>query len=155
MEESPEWVKTKVDRMFAVMNSGVSPEFITELSPEEIFVFGSNQAGIHSKGAAKMAAMKWGAEYGISEGLTGQCYAIPTKDFYIRSLSKKRVQCSVSYFIRKAKSLPENIFLVTEVGCGLAGYDPREIGPMFDKAIDLPNVKLPISFLRAIAENLE
>ncbi len=107
----------------------------------KIFVFGSNLAGRHGKGAALEAREKWGAEYGVGEGRTGQAYAIPTKDGALRTRSLGIIELSVERFIRYAKEHPELEFIVSRVGCGLAGYTDEEIAPMFAGAPD--NCELP------------
>ena len=99
-----------------------------------IFVFGSNLAGRHGKGAALHARRVHGAEYGKGKGRTGSAYAIPTKDQHIRTLPLDRISGYVSEFITYAKEHPELEFDVTKVGCGLAGYKEEEISPMFKGA---------------------
>ncbi|MGL5776233.1 MAG: A1S_2505 family phage non-structural protein, partial [Aeromonas veronii] len=98
---------------------------------EMIFVFGSNLAGRHGKGAAKCARDVHGAVYGVGRGRTGNAYAIPTKDEFIRTLPLYRIMGYVGEFIEYAKTNPELTFVVTRIGCGLAGYRDWEIGPMF------------------------
>lgn len=107
---------------------------ITKLKPDEIFVFGSNQAGIHGAGAAHDATTLFGAAHGIGEGLTGQCYALPTKYFTIKTRPLIHIENSVRTFLKVAASMPENKFIVTPIGCGLAGYSPADIAPMFRDA---------------------
>ncbi len=107
----------------------------------EIFVFGSNLAGRHGKGAALFARQKHGAIYGIGVGLQGNSYGIPTKDRNIKTLPLDEIKVHVNNFISYAKDHPEMQFNVTRIGCGLAGYKDAEISPMF---IDVPNnCKLP------------
>lgn len=122
-------------------------EIITELGPNEIFVFGSNERGIHGAGAAKQA-IKWGAKYGEGFGKFGQTYAIPTKDRNIRTLSLSKIQSYVNLFLEDARNYfnygNQLTFLVTDIGCGLAGYTPEEIAPMFE--LTTPNIILPNSF---------
>jgi hypothetical protein len=96
-----------------------------------IFVFGSNQAGRHGKGAALDAATYWGAEYGVGEGRTGMAYAIPTKDKCLRTLSLSQIRRSVITFGNYANDHPELKFYLTEIGCGLAGYKKEQIAPLF------------------------
>ena len=122
---------------------------ITELKENEIFVFGSNLAGIHGAGAAK-AAVQWGAVFGKGEGLQGKTYAIPTKDANIQVLTLSEIQLYVRNFIEHAKLNTDNIYLVTEIGCGLAGYKPFQVAPMFKAALSLKNVKLPEAFLKIL-----
>lgn len=101
---------------------------------KEIFVFGSNLAGRHGKGAALTAFKQYGAVYGQGQGLQGNSYAIPTKDENIKTLPLNRIRKYVEQFIRFAQLNPEMTFKVTAIGTGLAGYDESEIAPMFVKA---------------------
>ncbi len=101
-----------------------------------IFVFGSNLAGRHGKGAALHARRYYEAIYGQGEGLQGQSYGIPTKDKKLRTRSLGEIAVSISKFIEFAKAHPELQFEVTPVGCGLAGYAQRDIRPLFG---ELPN----------------
>ena len=103
-----------------------------------IFVFGSNLAGRHGKGAAKEARFVWGAEYGIGEGLTGSSYAIPTKDRNLQPLPLPCIAKSIERFAQFAKANKDLLFYLTPVGCGLAGYKQSEIAPLFKQAC-LPN----------------
>lgn len=121
-----------------------TPEKITSLLPNEIFVFGSNLAGRHGLGAAKVA-LKFGAKLGYGVGHFGQTYAIPTKDNFIRTLPLEEIELHVHAFKRHASQNPGLTFLVTPIGCGLAGYNPRDIAPMFKDSP--PNAIMPESFL--------
>jgi hypothetical protein len=126
----------------------ITPENITELGPNDVFVFGSNTAGIHGAGAAKLA-LKWGAKMGRGIGYYGQTYAIPTKDDNIETLPLSAIGAYVDEFIRSARKIPYMNFLVTQIGCGLAGYKPEQIAPLFNDPIykSLPeNVYLPKAF---------
>lgn len=125
----------------------ITPQKITSLQPNEIFVFGSNYAGIHGRGAAK-DALKFGAKYGTGMGLCGQTYGIATKDHHLRVLPLAAIATQVERFYRHAGNNTQNQFLVTPIGCGLAGYNPKQIGPMF--ADPPPNVSLPQSFWGAL-----
>jgi len=128
----------------------VTPEWIDNLKDNEVFVFGSNLAGRHGKGAAKQA-MKWGAVYGQSFGLQGRTFAIPTVNASISNkLSLKKIQEYVDKFTVVAARYKHLKFLVTEVGCGLAGWDHKDIAPMFLEAQKLQNVYLPKHFLRVL-----
>lgn len=98
----------------------------------EIFVFGSNLAGRHGKGAALYARQKHGAIYGQGIGRQGNSYAIPTKDEHIKTLPLERIKPYVDQFLEYAKANPHDRFFVTAIGCGLAGYDPTDIMPLFD-----------------------
>ena len=115
-----------------------TPAFITHLAPNEIFVFGSNLAGMHGGGAAHMAYEKFGAEWGVGVGPTGRCYAIPTMQGGVET-----IRPYVDDFIAYAKQHPELRFLVTRIGCGIAGFKDEEIAPLFVAARDLANVALP------------
>lgn len=106
-----------------------------------IFVFGSNLAGRHGAGAANTARKHWGAITGIGTGMEGQSYAIPTKDQWLNTLPLSRINWEVKQFISFAVTHPDLTFLVTKIGCGLAGYTEADIKPMF--ADTPPNCILP------------
>ncbi len=127
------------------MKNRISSRQITKLEENEIFVFGSNEAGIHGAGAAKQAR-QWGAEIGRGFGLVGQTFAIPTKDYNIQSLPLLNIGLYINSFIRFTKTTPHLKYLVTEVGCGLAGYKVEEIAPLFSHATYCENIFLPESF---------
>ena len=125
-----------------------SPSWISKLLPNEIFVFGSNLKGSHGAGAARTAHSKFGAVYGIGKGRTGSSYAIPTKTTsQSDGLPTANISTHVREFTEYARKHPELVFLVTEIGCGLAGYEPESIAPLFAGCAELPNVRLPSSFL--------
>ncbi len=126
-----------------------TPENITTLEPHQIFVFGSNYAGRHGKGAANIAAAKFGARYGQAVGLMGQSYGIATKDRYLKTLSLDKISVQIAKFLKYAAAHPENEFFVTQIGCGLAGYSPKQIAPLFEEELP-PNVVLPASFLTVL-----
>lgn len=107
-----------------------------------IFVFGSNLAGRHGKGAALYARQNFGAEYGVGEGLTGESYAIPTKDENLRKRPHEDVAKSIQKFADFARRNPNLTFLLTPVGCGLAGFKKYEITAMLRKAHIPKNVFL-------------
>lgn len=133
--------------------SRVTSENITELAANEVFVFGSNTAGRHGAGAAR-AARKWGAVYGVGEGLQGQTYAIPTVNASVtEALPLDDIQRYVERFTDFASNHPELTFLVTAVGCGLAGWDADDIAPLFVEASKLPNIKLPLRFWSILRQN--
>lgn len=113
-----------------------TPENITKLEPNEVFVFGSNTDGRHGKGAAKTALKLFGAKWGVGEGLCGQSYALPTVGNNLSRMSTSNVKKHIDIFIEFAKTHPELIFYVTKVGCGLAGHSESEIKPMFKDAPD-------------------
>lgn len=120
----------------------VTPDFITELQPNEIFVFGSNLAGMHAGGAARIAAQRFGAIMGQGVGLQGRSYAIPTMQGGVETIKPY-----VNEFVEYARRHPELNFLVTRIGCGIAGFRDEEIAPLFKEAHHLPNVALPQSFI--------
>lgn len=127
-----------------------TPDMIDRLEGSEIFVFGSNTGGRHGAGAAK-TAMKWGAVYGQGEGLQGHTYGIPTVNKTITSkLPIQVIERYVTNFIDFAKTQPHMKFLVTEIGCGLAGFDVKDIAPLFKGAIDISNIYLPRRFWRIL-----
>lgn len=99
-----------------------------------IFVFGSNLAGRHGKGAALDAKKQYGAVYGVGEGRTGRAYAIPTKDANLRVLPLEKILPHVATFTQYAQDHPDLDFFVTRVGCGLAEYTDDQIAPMFSNA---------------------
>ena len=107
--------------------------WIDKLEDDEIFVFGSNDHGIHGAGAAKQA-MKWGAVYGQGFGHYGETFAIPTKDMKVDTLPINIIKLYVDVFIRYAQNHPELKFLLTEIGTGLAGLKHEEIAPLFKNA---------------------
>ena len=128
----------------------VTSENITRLAPHEVFVFGSNEGGRHSKGAA-LTAQRWGAVRAVPNGRAGQTYAIPTKPHDVRArLTLKEIAIYVRQFIAHVKANPDNVFLVTAIGCGLAGYAAKDIAPMFAECVEMVNVKLPLSFWRIL-----
>ena len=130
----------------------ITPDNIIKLEPNEIFVFGSNESGRHGKGAAK-TALKWGAIYGQASGLQGRTYGIPTKDASVRRvLTVEEIKPHVLRFIEFAKQNPDKTFLVTEIGCGLSGYNPKDIAPLFEAAKYVLNIHLPKKFWRKIAK---
>ena len=124
----------------------ITEENITKLEENQIFVFGSNLSGRHGKGAAK-TALGWGAKWGQAKGLQGRTYGIPTKDAsIIRTLSIVEIRPFVDEFIEFAKANQNLVFLVTEIGCGLAGLKPKQIAPLFSECKELPNIYLPSRF---------
>jgi hypothetical protein len=109
----------------------ISDKWITKLSKNEIFVFGSNLAGAHGGGAAAIAHKKFGAVWGQGVGLHGQTYAIPTMQGGVETIKPY-----IDEFLSFAKAHPELKFLVTEIGCGIAGFTVNEIAPLFRAAVD-------------------
>ena len=119
----------------------VTPPRIDSLRDGQIFVFGSNAAGHHDGGAARLALKRFGAVYGQGRGLQGRSYAIPTMGASLETIARE-----VDEFIRFADIHPEKTFLVTPIGCGHAGFTSQQIAPLFGLAYNLPNVFLPKEF---------
>ena len=119
----------------------ITPDRINTLSKNQIFVFGSNLQGMHGGGAARIAVERFGAIMGQGVGLQGQSYAIPTMQGGVNTIAPY-----VDEFIAFAKQHPELTFLVTRIGCGIAGFRPAEIAPLFAGAVDVENIHLPQDF---------
>ena len=119
-----------------------TPDFITSLAENEIFVFGSNLAGSHGGGAARVAHQRFGAVWGQGVGLQGQSYAIPTMQGGVET-----IRPYVDEFIVFARQHPELTFLVTRIGCGIAGFTDEDIAPLFKEALGTDNIILPATFL--------
>ncbi|MDD3789362.1 MAG: hypothetical protein PHO94_11805 [Petrimonas sp.] len=125
----------------------ITPDYITDLNENEIFVFGSNLEGAHGGGAAKTAYRKFGAVWGQGTGLQGQSYGIPTMHGGVEAIKPY-----VDEFIAFAGKNPSLKFLVTRVGCGIAGFQEEEIAPLFADATTLENVWLPLGFWEILDE---
>ena len=123
----------------------ITPRWIDSLKENEIFVFGSNLAGMHGGGAARIARLHFGAVMGKGVGLQGQSYAIPTMQGGVET-----IRPYVDRFIAYAKRHPEKHFLVTPIGCGIAGFEAEDIAPLFEKAKEMKNISLPESFWEVI-----
>ena len=124
-----------------------TPNRITTLQENEIFVFGSNLRGMHGGGAGRIAMDLFGAIMGQGVGLQGQSYAIPTMQGGVETIKPY-----VDEFIEFAKQHPELKFLVTRIGCGIAGFHDEEIAPLFVAAVDVPNIYLPKSFWQVLQD---
>ena len=122
-----------------------TPDCITELKADEIFVFGSNLAGMHGGGAAYVAFRQFGAQMGCGVGLRGQSYAIPTMQGGVETIKPY-----VDDFIAFAKEHPEFFFYVTRIGCGIAGFRDRDIAPLFAEAVNAANICLPEKFVKVL-----
>lgn len=122
----------------------ITPSIINVLKSNEIFVFGSNIQGMHIGGAARVAYNRFGAEWGNGEGLQGSSYALPTME------GLESTSAAAFRFTAFAKEHPELKFYVTPVGCGIAGYTPQDIAPLFYDSAKLENVYLPISFWKIL-----
>lgn len=130
------------------MEKRYTPENITALGKNEVFVFGSNLAGNHAGGAARVAREKFGAVMGQGVGLQGQSYAIPTMQGGIETIKPY-----VDEFIEFASKYYDKTFYVTRIGCGIAGFKDEDIAPLFEEAVDRLNIILPKSFVDIIREN--
>lgn len=126
-------------------NREYTPNMISALKENEIFVFGSNLGGMHGGGAARAAYNRFGAVWGQGVGLQGQSYAIPTMQGGVETIKPY-----VDEFIAFAQTHPELKFLVTRIGCGIAGFRDEQIAPLFAAAIDQDNIILPREFVDAI-----
>ena len=126
-------------------NRAFTPSMITRLNENEIFVFGSNLAGAHGGGAARIAYERFGAVWGEGVGLHGQTYAIPTMQGGVETIKPY-----VDEFISFAREHGEYTFLVTRIGCGIAGFRDEEIAPLFAKALDIENIILPRQFVNSL-----
>jgi hypothetical protein len=122
-----------------------TPERISELKADEVFVFGSNLEGMHGGGAAWVAFQKFGAVLGCGVGLRGQSYAIPTMQG-----GAETIQPYVDDFIVFAREHPASFFYVTRIGCGIAGFREKDIAPLFADAVGLDNVCLPEGFVKLL-----
>lgn len=120
---------------------------IASLGENEIFVFGSNLAGMHGGGAARTAHQKFGAEWGVGVGMTGRCYAIPTMHGGV-----DKIKPYVDEFIEFDKAHGEYRFLVTRIGCGIAGFRDEDIAPLFRDALTVENIYLPGSFIEVLSQ---
>ena len=132
------------------MEKRISPDFINTLKENEIFVFGSNLEGMHGGGAARAAYNKFGAIQGQGVGLQGQSYGIPTMHGGVDVIKPY-----VDEFINFAKSHPELNFLVTRIGCGIAGFSDNEMAPLFKDAIEIENIYLPKSFYNILVKQTD
>ena len=126
-------------------NREYTPERISELRENEIFVFGSNLAGSHGGGAARLAYSRFGAVWGQGVGLQGRSYAIPTMQGGVET-----IRPYVDDFIEFAQKHTDLTFYVTKIGCGIAGFQDEDIAPLFDKAFDVENIILPKTFVEII-----
>lgn len=136
------------------MNKSIkyTPENITQLKENQIFLFGSNEKGVHGAGAAKLALNKFGARYGVGRGLQGQSYALPTKDFDIETLPLFDIKRNIKEFVDFATANPQYEFLTSKIGCGLAGYTVDQIGALFTNFIIPSNVILPFEFAKYVKD---
>lgn len=126
-----------------------TPDFVEKLEPDEVFVFGSNILGYHNGGAARKARRDFGAVWGQAEGPQGQSYAIPV-DSGKGAMDITQIKASVERFIGYAQACPEQTFLVTRIGCGIAGFSDEEMAPLFKDTLGIKNIKLPKSFVEIL-----
>lgn len=117
-----------------------TPEFITELQPDEIFVFGSNENGYHAGGAARIAHEKFGAVWGVASGRTGQSYAIPTLDRDMEKVEPEMLEIHLEDFIEYVRKYPTLKFYLTKIGCGIAGWDIEEVKNILWKVLENRNL---------------
>ena len=136
---------TRNFRDISEFRNRIAPDRIDSLGKNEIFVFGSNLAGAHGGGAARIAFERFGAVMGQGVGLQGQSYAIPTMQGGVDT-----IQPYVDEFIVFARKHPDLTFLVTRIGCGIAGFTPAEIAPLFAGAVDVENIHLPMDFWKEL-----
>ena len=129
------------------LKARLTPSYVNHLAPNEVFVFGSNLQGYHGGGAARTAMDKFGAIWGVGTGLQGQSYAIPTMQGGIPTIKPY-----VDEFIQFTKTNPDKLFLVTEIGCGIAGFTTDEIAPLFKEAVAVSNIYLPERFWEVLAD---
>lgn len=132
-----------------------TPEIIDKLWKDEVFVFGSNESGFHGAGAARVAADKFGAKMGQGFGMAGHTFAIPTKDWDIQSLPLDVIGMYITRFIAYAKLKRKKTFLVTKIGCGLAGFSVEDIAQFFRETRGprgVGNIILPKEFVDSINE---
>lgn len=137
--------KQTIVNMEEMKKNRITPEWIDTLRDNEIFVFGSNLAGMHGGGAARVARLRFGAVLGNGVGIQGQSYAIPTMQGGVET-----IRPYVNDFVAYAQQHPDQQFLVTPIGCGIAGFEPEDIAPLFQGAKVVKNISLPESFWEVI-----
>lgn len=147
-DERKELLGTMNRNYFVNDSRRIAPDYIKELGPEEVFVFGSNVLGKHNGGAALYAVEHFGAIDGQPEGIQGQSYAIPTDGNTFEDL-KEAVERFTDYVVMH----PQNTFMLTAIGCGTAGYTPEQIAPLFQQAYSFGNVYIPESFFNCMNQN--
>ena len=139
-KDMPKFVVSDIEN--TMLYAKASPDRIETLGDNQIFVFGSNLEGMHGGGAAKIAHEKFGAVWGQGVGFQGRSYAIPTMHGPVDDIKPY-----VDDFLSFAGEHPELEFLVTRIGCGIAGFTDAEVAPLFASAAGMPNVRLPKSFI--------
>lgn len=157
--KATDWVsvaaKTKYVRSARVIGAHLFHDDMAPVAESEIFVFGSNLKGRHGKGAALTAMKQYGAEYGVGEGFTGRCYALPTRNANqvgekaeVTTLTLAEVRKHIKVFMDVAESKKDKRFYVSRVGCGHAGFSDEQIAPLFAGAP--ANCSLPIEWMSFI-----
>jgi hypothetical protein len=125
----------------------ITSDNIVNLRENEVFVFGSNEGGKHGRGAAATAHRDFGAEYGLGFGFSGQTFAIPTKNRYVSdTLPLHKISDYIRRFGLYAQENPDKIFLLTEIGCGLAGLKVEDVAPLCEILIYIENIHMPLQF---------
>jgi len=127
--------------------------FVTCIEPNEMFVFGSRSGGLRDKGAAKQAVI-WGARTGKDSGISGNTYAVPTMRSNGKPYTVNEIRDSLSSFLMTAKEGNDKKWLVTEIGCGMAGHKHKDIAMLFLPAIFYPNIILPKRFWKVLERNI-
>ena len=134
----------------SVVRPDYTPDAISSLKADEVFVFGSNLQGHHGGGAARAARLLFGAIWGQGVGLQGQSYAIPTMQGGVETIKPY-----VDQFIGYAKEHAELFFYVTRIGCGIAGFKDSDVAHLFRNAVELANICLPKSFVDILKDSAE
>lgn len=127
----------------------ITPDWVAELSTNEVFVFGSNLAGQHLGGAARIAFEKFGAIWGNGVGIQGQSYAIPTMHGPLSDIKPY-----IDEFVEYARQHPEKNFILTRIGCGIAGFKDEEMAPLFAEILNVPNITIPKEWIPFISATL-
>ena len=137
------------------------PQIVYSLGRNEIFVFGSNRLGNHIGGAANVAFREFGASWGVGEGLTSNTYALPTLDEQYNQVTMDELYESFVKFLKCVASNQDKLFLLTPVGCGIAGFDTNQVADVFWRAVknnfpgpafELRRIVLPATFVRSKIE---
>lgn len=127
----------------------ITPDWVAELSTNEVFVFGSNLDGQHLGGAARIAFEKFGAIWGNGVGIQGQSYAIPTMHGPLSDIKPY-----IDEFVEYARQHPEKNFILTRIGCGIAGFKDEEMAPLFAEILNVPNITIPKEWIPFISATL-
>lgn len=135
----------------------ITPDIVNffDFPKNTIVLVGTNESGIHGAGFAKYCRMLGGLQLKQSFGFSGNCFGIPTKDWFIQSLPIEMIRFYVNRFIEFARYDIKTTYWVTKIGCGLAGYTPEQIAPLFKDCINLENVWLPQEFWNNLTKTNE